>query len=213
MMNRNAKNADVLILECDWGEDLVSAKSTRPLIEGWANAEGIATVYRGYHDGRDLVHWLRQAFRSSGKPRAIYISGHGRGRFLHAPFRRSDIDFRRVLAAAAWRTPVSHGRRGILLGCCEIGRDLEGLLEAAGGRLDWVAGYAREVPWVESTISDLLFLQYAVVGRTQMALGGKNSRRSGMSNVKTRSAEKAARWLVKDFPLASDLGFRAMNQR
>jgi hypothetical protein len=129
---------------------LIGAKSTRPLIEGWANAEGITTVYRGYHDGRDLVHWLRLAFRSTGGPRAIYISGHERGRFLHAPFRPSDVDFRKVLAAAAWQTPVSHGYGG-LLGCCEIGGDLEGLLEAAASRIDWVAGYTREVPWVEST--------------------------------------------------------------
>lgn len=107
---------------------------------------------------------------------------------------------------------MSHGYRGILLGCCEIGRDTAGLLEAADDRIDWVAGYTREVPCVESTISDLLFLQYAVVGRTQMALGGKNSKRSGMSNVRTRP-ERAARWLLKDFPLATELGFCAMDRQ
>lgn len=37
-MNRNGKNADVLMLECDWGEELLGAKSTRPLIEDCAMA-------------------------------------------------------------------------------------------------------------------------------------------------------------------------------
>ena len=212
-MSLTTKSADVLILECDWGEDLIDAKSTKPLVEGWAAGEGITTVYRSYHDGRDLVHWLRQAFQSRRRPRAVYVAGHGCGRFLHAPFRPSDIDFRRVLATAARRTPISHGCRGILLGACEIGRDLEGLLKAADGRLDWVAGYNREVPWVESTISDLLFLQYAVVGRRKLAFGGKSRGCTGLKSVRTCSAEKAARWLLQDFPLANELGFCAMDRR
>lgn len=49
--------------------------------------ELVVSVYRGYHDVCDLVHWLRLAFRSSGGPRAIYISGHGRGRFLDVSLR------------------------------------------------------------------------------------------------------------------------------
>ena len=210
-MNWTTKSADVLILECDWVVDLIDARSIKPLIEGWASAEGITTVYRSYHDGRDLAHWVRQAFRSRNRPRVIYVAGHGCGRFLQAPFRASGIDFRKVLATAARRTPLSHWCRGILLGACEIGRDLAGLLDAADGRLDWVAGYNREVPWVESTISDLLFLQYAVVGRTTLAF--KSGGRTSMGSVRTCSAERAARWLLQDFPLASELGFCAMDLR
>lgn len=75
-------------------------------------------------------------FLTKGRPRIAYISSHGRGRFLYASLQDVAIDLRRVLAAAARGTRQKHAPRGLLLGACEIGRDVDGILAVARGRLD-----------------------------------------------------------------------------
>ncbi len=212
-MSAGTKNADLLVLESDWGEDLIDSRSTRPFLEGLANALDITIVYRTFHTGRDLQHWLRKMFLAKGKPHIAYISSHGDGRFLQASLAAAGIDLRRVLAAASMGTRQHHGRRGLLLGACEIGRDLDGILAAARGRLDWVAGYAIAVPWIESTLIDLAFLSYLLSGRRVYAANGKCVLRRQLRTTKTGLSEKAAAWVGQDFGVAQALRFRAKDWR
>ena len=100
-----------------------------------------------------------------------------------------------------------------MLGACEIGRDLDGILAAARGRLDWVAGYAVEVPWVESTLIDLAFLSYLLSGREVFAASGKRVARCRQRTAKTTSSETAATWVGEDFGIAQALRFRAKDWR
>ena len=86
-VNHTPRNADILVLESDWGEDLCDAKSTRPFIEGLADALGITAVFRSFHTGRDLEHWMHQVFLSGRKPRIVYIATHGSRRCLYHPWR------------------------------------------------------------------------------------------------------------------------------
>jgi hypothetical protein len=212
-MSAGTKNSDLLVLESDWGEDLVDARSTRPFLEGLASALDITIVYRTFHTGRDLTHWLRQMFLAKGKPGIAYISSHGDGRFLRASLAAAGIDLRRVLAAAARGTRQHHGKRGLLLGACEVGRDLDGILAAARGRLSWVAGYQVAVPWVESTLIDLAFLAYLLSGRRVHAANGKCVLRRHLRTTKTTLSEKAATWVGQDFGVAHALRFGARDWR
>ena len=59
-MSADTRDADLLVLESDWGEDLVDSRSTHPFLEGLASAFDITVVYRTFHTRRDLTHWLRQ---------------------------------------------------------------------------------------------------------------------------------------------------------
>ena len=212
-MSAGSKNADLLVLESDWGEDLVDSRSTRPFLEGLASALDITTVCRTFHTGRDLEHWLHQMFSARSKPGIAYISSHGEGRFLQASLQNAGIDLRRVIAAATRGTRQDHGRRGLLLGACEIGRDLDGILAAARGRLDWVAGYEVEVPWVESTLVDLAFLSYLLSGREVCSSSGKRGHHRRARTVKTSRSETAASWVLDDFGVAQALRFRAKDWR
>jgi hypothetical protein len=212
-MSLDASNADLLVLESDWGEDLCDCRTSRPFLEGLANVLGITVVYRTFHSGRNLEHWLHQMFMTRSKPAVAYISSHGRGRFLHASLREAGIDFRRVVAAATKRTRQVHGRRGLLLGSCEIGRDLDGILDAARGRLDWVAGYEAEIPWVESMLIDLAFLSYLLSGREVFQPDGKGTGRRAQRTLRTSRSEKAASWVLHDFGVAQALRFRAKDWR
>ena len=212
-MNRNPRNADILVLESDWGEDLIDTRSTRPFVEGLASALEITAVFRTFHSGRDLEHWMHQVFLSKRKPRIVYISTHGTGRCLYPSLATRGVNLRAVLASAARGTRRQDARRGLLLGACEIGNDLENVLAAAGGRLKWAAGYQVEVPWVESTLTDVAFLTYMISGRGVTSSNGKRAVRASSRVTRTRSALKAAAWLLDDFGVAEALGFRATELR
>ena len=99
-MNRNPRNADILVLESDWGEDLIDTRSTRPFVEGLARALEITAVFRTFHSGRDLEHWMHQVFLSKGKPEVVYISTHGSGRCLYPSLATRGVNLRAVLASA-----------------------------------------------------------------------------------------------------------------
>lgn len=213
VMSVSTDNADLLVLESDWGEDLADNTSTRPFLEGLAAALDITIVFRTFHSARDLTHWLRQMFKAKRRPSIAYISSHGDGRFLQASLGDSGIDLRRVLVAATKGTRQKHGRRGLLLGACEIGRDLDEVLASARGRLDWVAGYAVEVPWIESTLIDLAFLSYVISGRRVRAANGKCVLRRQLQSERTGLSEKAAAWVGHDFGVAHALRFRAKDWR
>jgi hypothetical protein len=70
-MNPGTSNADLLVLKSDWGEDLVDCTSTRPFLQGRANALDITIVYRTFHTGRELAYWLRKMFMARSKPRLV----------------------------------------------------------------------------------------------------------------------------------------------
>ena len=209
-----SRSADILMLESDWGEDLVDSTSARPFVDGFANALGMTMVYRTFHTGRDLGHWLREAFRAKAKPRVVYISSHGDERYLQPSLGTTRIDLRKVLRAATAGSRRSVSRRpGLVLDCCDIGRDLPGILAAAHGRFAWAMGYRGEVPWIESVITSLGFMNYILSGREVPISVGKRGARVRTRSTRTCSAEKAARWVLDDFGIAKTMGFWAVNAR
>jgi hypothetical protein len=212
-MSAGTRNADLLVLESDWGEDLVDCKSSRPFIEGLASALGITAVFRSFHTGRDLEYWLRQVFLSKSSPRVVYIATHGTRRCLHPSLSKKGVQLRDVVAAAAKGTRHHRVKRGLLLGVCEIGNDLDGILAGAKGRFAWAAGYEVEIPWIESMLTDIAFLNYVLSGRGVESLNGKRFVCANLDLVRTRSAERAARWLLDDFGIAEAFKFRAKNWR
>jgi len=208
-MSPSARNADLLVLESDWGEDLEDCRSSRPFIEGLASALGITVVYRTFHTSRNLTHWLRQVFLSKRSPRVVYIATHGTRRCLHPSLSKKGVQLRDVVAAAARGTRHHRVKRGLLLGACEIGNDLDAILAAARGRFTWAAGYGVEIPWIESMLTDIAFLNYMISGRGVTSSDGKRAVCADLDSVKTRSAERAAQWLLDDFAIAEALKFRA----
>jgi hypothetical protein len=116
-MRTGTKNADLLVLESDWGEDLVDNGRTRPFLEGLASALGILVGCRTFHTGCDLQHWLHQIFSARSKPRMAYISSHGDGRFLH----RHHLEMRgSIFAACSPLLPGARGRSMAGVGSCWV---------------------------------------------------------------------------------------------
>jgi hypothetical protein len=199
----------LLILENPWVRDLADETTVKPFLDGWAQATGLSTSYRRYHDAEDLTLWLK-AFVQDPFLKICYIAGHGsRGRLVGLT---KGINLKGVAAATKRRGTSGPNGKGILLGACEVGTKLDIFLGNCGSRIDWVAGYSHEVPWIESTLCDLLFIEYMVRGRTLRDEGGFKYRNGALAARRPSSATQAANWVKEDYALATLCGFDACDR-
>jgi hypothetical protein len=189
---------------------LAKNATVKPFLDGWAQLTALPTSYRRYHDVEDLTLWLK-AFVRDPSLKICYIAGHGsQGRLAGLT---KGINLKGVAVATKKRGPGGPKGKGILLGACEVGTRLDEFLENCGSRIDWVAGYAHEVPWLEATLCDLLFIEYMIRGR---ALRDKQGFRYEDGEPKSRrpsSAAQAVAWVRQDYELAVTCGFDARDRR
>lgn len=204
----------LLVLEASWDDDFGDRRTVRPFIDGWAAQANIAYAYRAYNRTDDLRHWL-DLFSRDPYANTLYIAGHGLGtRLVGLGDRGINIA---ALLIEVFKKTRGRGRartKGLLVGACEcFGRQArERILAATNAQLDWVAGYNVELPWLESTLIDLAFLQYRYRGRDK---GGATSRR-GMTKNRPRqhgTVATVSRWVCEDYPLAELWGFGVESRR
>ncbi len=199
----------LLILENPWASDLADNTTVRPFLDGWAQVTRLPTSYRRYHDAEDLSLWL-EAFVRDASLKICYIAGHGtRGRLAGLT---KGINLKGVAAATKRRGPAGPKGKGILLGACEVGTKLDEFLANCGSRIDWVAGYARDVPWIEATLCDLLFIEYIMRGRTVRDEAGFSYKSGSLRSRRPSSAVQAVDWVKQDYPLAALCGFDARDR-
>lgn len=192
----------IFVLECPWSVELTDTTTVRPFVHGWADIREVPFSYRMYYDGATLAHGL-ELFVSDPNVRACYVAGHGnKGRLGGL---KKDINLM-SLAKATTRSTTGP-TKGILFGACDVGHRLQDFLDACGRGIGWVAGYERTVPWMESTICDLLFLEYMLSGRVKRKEGSFLTNPTGSFKIqRASSASQARAWIVKDCGLASLCG-------
>jgi hypothetical protein len=205
------KKLELLVLESPWSDDLQDEKSVRLFMKGWADLNQVGLSYRMYHNSKDLGMWL-QRFSLHSEMQVCYIAGHGKGGRLVG--HSADINLAQLGKFTQKRSNVTQTRKGILLGACEVGKKLEEFLESCGKRIEWVAGYDRETPWLEGTMSDLLFLEYRLRGRTRADEEGNfiQDQYDNFSKRRTFRSEIIARWVREDYSLAEKCGLRALDR-
>ncbi len=205
------KKLKLLVLESPWSKDLADETSVRPFMEGWADLRNIEISYRMYHNKNDLAHWLG-LFMAHPALRICYIAGHGQGSRLTGLTK--DINPSSISKATKQRGKAGNYQKGILLGSCEVGSDLRKLLKNCGRQISWVAGYDREIPWMEATICDLLFIDYMLFGRIKVSKDEKFLKRRGeFVSSQTKRAKRAAKWVRLDCKLAARCGFKAVDRK
>jgi len=203
------KKLKLLVLESPWSNDFGDETSVRLFMRGWADLRNIELSYRMYHDKNDLAHWLR-LFIAHPALRICYIAGHGKGSRLTGLTK--DINPSSISKATKARGKIGNCKKGILLGSCEVGSDLLKLLNDCGKRISWVAGYDREIPWMEATICDLLFIDYMLFGRIKVRRGKFLKRRGEFLSLKPQKAALAAKWVRRDCKLSVRCGFKAVDR-
>ncbi len=205
------KKLGLLVLECPWSHDLSNEQSVRLFMLGWANLNNISLSYRMYYNSSDLTMWLER-FIKHEEMEICYIAGHGQGGRLKGYIK--GINLNKVAKSTSKKGPGGHNNKGILIGACDVGKKLEEFIDGCGSRISWVAGYDRETPWLEGTITDLLFLEYKTAGRKKKDRDGLfyQDKKGDFIAVKSNKASKIAEWIYEDYPLAEKCGFRAIDR-
>lgn len=200
----------ILVLESPWSQVITDATSVRPFFEGWSLARDkqFPFSYRMFFDSKGLENILIKFVRSK-ELQVCYIAGHGEGGRLCGAHGQ---DINPVNIAKATKGMRIIGHKGILFGACDVGRKLKDFLYSCGGAISWVAGYEITVPWFESTICDLLFLQYILEGRVIKESGEFKTRKRNFVTLRAKNASQARKWIIQDYPLAKSCGLVAYDK-
>jgi len=150
-----------LVLEALWSEDLRDLSSIYPFISGLCTANEWTLYYRWFDSANDIQHWVNRFQRmrvGRDKAKILYLAAHGT---------RKGLETREGLIPGAKLVPIlrkAPSIRGVHLGSCALARsDMpRRLIEKT--KVRWVAGYTKEVHWLESTLVDLLFLDWMYTG-------------------------------------------------
>ena len=150
-----------LVLEALWSEDLRDLSSIYPFISGLCAANEWTLYYRRFDSVNDIQHWVDRFQRmrvGGGKAKILYLAAHGT---------LKGLETREGLIPGAKLVPIlrkAPSIRGVHLGSCALARsDMpRRLIEKT--KVRWVAGYTKEVHWLESTLVDLLFLDWMYTG-------------------------------------------------
>ena len=206
----------LMVLESSWSDEITTPHSTvKPFFDGFGATLQRQIAYQNFHDERSLRYWLRQFFTSNIP--ILYIAGHGRDGYLR-PLGETKVDFGRLVPRCLPNKKVSEPLKpkGIMLGACSIGGTeyREDILQRTRHPLTWLATYDRTVPWIETTLFDLLFLSYLLEGRCVQKNGEFLLTKTNiMRTNKAKHAEHAYDWLVKDCALAAETGFGVSDRR
>ncbi len=197
----------LLVLESCWDhEDFSDKRTVKPFIEGWSAEARVGFVYRTFHSRTDLALWLQQFYCDESSLDTCYIAGHGLGTRLMG-LGETGINLTALLVNDIFRkgkAPGAVNTKGILVGACQCCPDhvRQRIIEKTNRELAWIAGYSVDLPWTESTLCDLLFLQERFRGRVRRNSPTGDLDQRDFGNIKT-----VTNWVLADFPMAQKWGF------
>ncbi len=199
--------AGLFVLETPWADDLDSGQSVGPFLIGLKEALGVRVTSQRFNGRADLAYYLRKFAKMNSGYSHCYIASHGtRGR-LQALLQ--DVN-----AATIGDACQGSRGRGFVIGACAFGnaKTATDFLRRTGA--SFVAGYERDVPWMESMLVDLAFLTYLLGGRCRRKRETNGTETLVVDHASdtfcvSRSNDplKVAAWIYKDLPLARTLGF------
>lgn len=128
-----------------------------------------------------------------GQTEVIYLGTHGDENSIQgAPGQNiPSREFRKQLCAANTKRQI----KGLFLGTCSTGNlEVAKYLFAEKTNLDWIAGYRKDVDWIEGSAIDMVFFHKLMEGYVQ------NSKRRNGKKTPSQMAHEAAGEMLKIVP-------------
>lgn len=181
----------ILALESPWDSTKVDSKSVWPFVSEFARATGLRAFHQSFSDKASFQHWVRRFNKDKDVPQGklLYVAAHGsEGRV--SGLRRS-INGSTIAKAIAGAKSIRYAH----FGSCFFGteQNLTTLLQTAK-QLHWVAGYDKQVEWIDSTLFDIM-------------LWGRIAFRD--RDTKGQKSHTVVKSLISQMPqFATELGFR-----
>jgi hypothetical protein len=214
----------ILILESVWDNDIHSTLSVRPMIEGMAGVLNVKFGYRTFHDNKDITKWL-ELFIRSPEYLICYVAGHGAGARLSGTDKLINLgtvakELKRVRRTRADddgdKASSQLIDKGIIFGACDVGCNVEKFCDSAPKGINWVAGYTTSVPWVESTLCDMLLIKYIISEVVNYTIGDLGSHLTPTGRIRSvkgaLTIDNIVDYVVEDFPMAASLGLRVAHR-
>jgi hypothetical protein len=147
----------IICLEGEWSADIRSEESVKPLLQMLQRRGEIKYIYRRCGTKSEFAYYLRQRkyFRDY---HIVYLSFHGaRGKLKISPQEVITLAEIAELSRGAFKNKL------VYFGSCKtlkaVDEQLKEFLKKTGALA--VAGYTKDVGWVESSAFELLFLYWA----------------------------------------------------
>jgi hypothetical protein len=147
----------IMCLEGEWSADIRSEESVKPLLQTLHARGEIKYIYRRCGTKAEFEYYLRlkKYYRDY---HIVYLSFHGaRGKLKLSPEEVITLEEIPALAHGAFRNKL------VYFGSCktvtDVDEQLQDFLKKTGASA--VAGYTKDVGWVESSAFELLFLYWA----------------------------------------------------
>jgi hypothetical protein len=147
----------ILCLEGEWSADIRSEESVKPLLEILQRRGEIKYIYRRCGTKGEFAYYLLQKkyYRDC---QIVFLSFHGaRGKLKISPHEVITLPEIADLAHGSFKNKL------VYFGSCKtlraVDEQLKDFLKKTGAAA--VAGYTKDVGWVESSAFELLFLYWA----------------------------------------------------
>jgi hypothetical protein len=201
------RQARLAVLEVNWEEQILRreiARSVRPFFHGLEGELDVDFPEGEFNSKDDLVTGLQEFRRSRAK--YLFVGSHGVRKML--------FDTSHGITASTIIGACKNSRgKGFFFSACDFGNRNTAREFLVETKADFLAGYSRSVPWLESMLVDLFFLTYLLQGRVKRRRGAQGDvpslveDGSGFISEKSENPLKVARWVYEDVPLALPLGF------
>ena len=180
---------DLVVLESLWDDDFDNATSVKPFFDGLSKVYDINIVYLTFYDVEDIGYFIK---KTKSKCSNYYIATHGSKKCLHG------LNNNKIDSDSLNDIFKNSKGKGIYFGTCKFinKKNAEQILKNTNA--DWVAGYNREVDWFDSTIIDIAFWRYYLIG---------------LKNKITKNYQwEVAPEIYKKYPFSIDLGFSVFDR-
>jgi len=196
----------IVILESEWDNDLNTTESVIPVFELFAKHNEVCICHKHYHSNKELLKWINDYINHKDHD-ICYIAGHGSGKRLEGLFKDINIG---KLAENIPQEKKRKVRKGLYFGTCDSGKYINELFDRCYPAISWLAGYTKIVPWFESTMIDILFLEYFMFGACRKIKNGDSFEFKNDSieidNSTIRSVRRTYARLLEDVKLAQLCG-------
>lgn len=142
----------ILVLESTWDSGSLDQKSVWPFVSEFAKASDIQAFHKHFTNKKSFEHWI-DCYNRENIPgeKLLYIASHGeKGQIegLNIKIKKSTI--KEILSD-------QKNIKYLHFGTCFFAKNdnFDELLNEID-HLKWIAGYTKEVDWIDSTLFDIL---------------------------------------------------------
>lgn len=150
----------ILVIENPWWTPDQNKRraSVLPMLQGMGNLSENFSIYHSYfYEKHGFTAALKDDLSHTRETRLfLYVAAHGSKKTLGGVGETPGMLLSTLLGELKKNYSQYKNIEGVLLGSCEIGRNVNDLMNGlTGTKITWIFGYTCEIDWLTSTLIDV----------------------------------------------------------